>query len=571
VSRRTLSISAALFLGLGGSLAIWLGAKESAELRDTLRWLSPMGLELTLLLLLGGFFASISAVRDSLPGKSFFFPVAIGAVALVTVSVVPPRTHRIYYDEDIYENVAQNILWAGRAQMCNEGTIEEGTFRCDAYEYNKEPNGLPVVLSIAFRFTGVREGAAHAANHVVFALGAVAVYWTAAMLFGGVWAGAGAALVFVAIPQNLLWGATVAAEPAAAAFAAIGLGAWILFCRNPAPATALFGAAALAWACQFRPESGLILAPAALATLLLSRGIFSRRELLWAALLLLLLLAPHFAHMAAVRHERWGSGDGSKFSLAAAEANWKPNIDYFTGGDDFPRLFTLLAVLGLALSRRYREAAVVLLWFLALFGIFVPFYAGSYRYGADVRFSLVCTPPLAILAGAGLSALSSILRRARPDARFAALAPYALAAYAASAYLPLTRAVGRESWPSRADHAAAVRMMAEVPEDSIVLTHNPGMLQVMGRSAAQVSTATYQSQQVDQYFRRFAGGVYFHYNFWCNVPDPQQNEFCANILANYGTRVVLEESAGFNRYVLYRLLPRSVPPEPPAVPPTESR
>jgi hypothetical protein len=88
------------------------------------------------------------------------------------------------------------------------------------------------------------------------------------------------------------------------------------------------------------------------------------------------------------------------------------------------------------------------------------------------------------------------------------------------------------------------------------------MIQVMGRSAAQTSIASQQPGRVDDLFHRFPGGVYFHYNFWCNVDDPVQNEFCRQVLANFKTRVILEESSGFYRYVLYRLLPRSAPPPP---------
>jgi hypothetical protein len=109
-------------------------------------------------------------------------------------------------------------------------------------------------------------------------------------------------------------------------------------------------------------------------------------------------------------------------------------------------------------------------------------------------------------------------------------------------------------------------MVAEVPGNGIVLSHNPGMIQAMGRSAAQTSIASYQPWRVDELFHRFPGGVYFHYNFWCNVDDPVQNEFCANVLATFKTRVVLEESAGFYRFVLYRLLPRSAPPTPAPAP-----
>jgi hypothetical protein len=170
--------------------------------------------------------------------------------------------------------------------------------------------------------------------------------------------------------------------------------------------------------------------------------------------------------------------------------------------------------------------------------------------------------PLAVLAGAGLSWLSNLVVRLRPGSRTLPAAPYVLSLYAASAYFPFASAVGHESWASRADHAAARRMMAEVPEDGIVLSHNPGMIQVMGRSALQTSIATYGPDRVDALFHRFPGGVYFHYSFWCNVPDPVQNEFCGKVLSTFKTRVVVEESAGFYRYVLYRLLPRSSPPPP---------
>ena len=37
-----------------------------------------------------------------------------------------PRTHRIYYDEDIYANVAQNIALSTQTGYCNYGTFEYG-------------------------------------------------------------------------------------------------------------------------------------------------------------------------------------------------------------------------------------------------------------------------------------------------------------------------------------------------------------------------------------------------------------------------------------------------------------
>lgn len=558
-SGRGAALLAAGYAFVASGLALGLGLNEASEVRGALRTLAPISLELTFLLIVAGLVLSREAIRESLPRRRFRELLLVGLLAWLAVVTLPPRTHRIFYDEDIYENVAQNIVWLGRAQMCNEGVVAAGAFRCDAWEYNKEPNAFPFLLSLGFRWAGVDEGAAHAVNHLVFAVGAMAVYWLAGMLFSGRTAALGAAAVYVLTPQNLLWGATVAAEPSASAFAALALGAWLFFLRRLSASAGLLAASTLAFAAQFRPESGLVLAVAGLAVLLLAPALLRRSEIYRAALLVLVLVAPGLAHGWSVRHEEWGAAAGPKFSAAYLEKNAADNLLYLVGGRDFPRLYALLALVGLAFARPRRASLFALLWFAAFFGVFLPFYAGSYRYGADVRFSLVSSAPLALLAGAGLAAAGSFLAaRLRP--RLVAAAPLLLVLWAFTGYLPFVRAVGEEASLPRADHEAARRFLEDVPEDAIVLSHNPGMIQVLGRSAAQTSHATYQPARVDAFFQQYAGGVYFHYSFWCNVADEGQNQFCNNVLKNFGARVVREESAGFYRYVLYRLLPRVTPP-----------
>ncbi len=54
------------------------------------------------------------------------------------------------------------------------------------------------------------------------------------------------------------------------------------------------------------------------------------------------------------------------------------------------------------------------LWFVLFWGIFLFFYAGSYRYGADVRFALLSFMPLAVLAGIGGEALRIEKKGQRP-------------------------------------------------------------------------------------------------------------------------------------------------------------
>ena len=116
------------------------------------------------------------------------------AAGFVLVVFVAPREHRIFYDEDIYVNIGQNIamtkgsdsryetgLWhmlstsarriIGQTGMCNDGRNEYGDYNCFRLEYNKEPNGWPYVLSIVFRLFGVSEQAAFFTTNALFLRG----------------------------------------------------------------------------------------------------------------------------------------------------------------------------------------------------------------------------------------------------------------------------------------------------------------------------------------------------------------------------------------------------------------
>lgn len=539
---------------------LWIRSTETPALKTQLSFLTPLTLHVCLFLLIGGAWAARKTLARSIRGSGAA-PWLLMVIAFLAVSIWPPRTHRIYYDEDIYQNVAQNILWRARAEMCNEGVLEHGIFECRAAEYNKEPNGFPFLLSLVFRFTGVREIAAHILNHALFSLGVLGSFWVAWLLWEDRWIAISAGLLYILLPQNLLWGATVAVEPGAAALTGWALVTWIVFLRQPGLATGASTAGAMAFAVQWRPESLLLIALAGASTFLLEPSRLRQRPVYTAALVVLLLLLPHLGHLWAVRGERWGVNEGGKFSWRYVPQNSRTNLAFYLEGRDHPRYFTLLTLLGIVVGRRWKEKALLLLWFALFFGVFIPFHAGSYRYGADVRFSLLSFMPLAVLGGGGARWLSGWLAGRRWQSRWVSALPLVAAVYFFSGYLPLVRSVGREAWAARADHDIARDVLERIPEQSIVLTHNPGMLQIMGQSAVQSSVASYEPHKVDGYFHQFAGGVYFHFNFWCNIPDALQNSFCNKILETYPTQVVEERSAGFYRYVIYRLMPkRDIPP-----------
>src|SRR6185436_2523832 len=116
--------------------------------------------------------------------------------------------------------------------------------------------------------------------------------------------------------------------------------------------------------------------------------------------------------MFAVRNEGWGTND-ARLSLRYVAANLRVNGRFYLGDPRFPLIFTMLAMFGLEPWRLDPKRMAIALYFLLFFGIDLLFYAGSYNYGADVRYSLMTYPPLAVLGGLGASRVVGRVARFR--------------------------------------------------------------------------------------------------------------------------------------------------------------
>ncbi|MDP2839702.1 MAG: glycosyltransferase family 39 protein, partial [Syntrophales bacterium] len=179
-------------------------------------------------------------------------------VGLVLASQVAPQIHRIYYDEDIYANMAQNIAFTGQSGMANYGSFEYGEYFVNWLGYNKDPSGWPFLISLAFQLFGTDETLAFYLNNLLFAGGILIVFFIVRLLAGGMFAGLIAALVFAIIPHNLVWSNTAAAETSAAFFAGFAVLCTLVYLRTRASRHLFLLAVVLPFACYMRAESLLI-------------------------------------------------------------------------------------------------------------------------------------------------------------------------------------------------------------------------------------------------------------------------------------------------------------------------
>jgi hypothetical protein len=378
------------------------------------------------------------------------------------------------------------------------------------------------------------------------------VFAFAALMFGpraGVWA----AFVAALMPEQLMWSNSAAAEPTTAVMCAAAMTAALFFVQKRTTAALAWTVALALFAAQFRPEAALIV-PLVIAVVLAGAPDELRRaRFWWIAAAALALGAALIAHHVVFRNHRWDA-PGAAMSFSYLRHNLAVNGRFYFWDGRFPLAYTALALIALV-GRRCRPLLIPSAWFLAFWAIFLFFYAGSYNWGQNVRYSLSTYAPLAVLAGAGASWLVGRLE----GSRFGFRPGPALAALIAVQFLwyaPLVRAVGEEAWTARADVAFAREMARALPPHAIVLTHNPNMFHVWGVNAAQASLATTDEAYVRNFmFQRFSGGVYLHWNFWCNIADPVQMRFCTVPMQKFRVELVQERKEWSFRFAVYRLKP----------------
>ena len=406
-----------------------------------------------------------------------------------------PGTTRMFFNTYIYAQIGQTNADTGRAEAANYARVEYGQFEMYSPVVNKQPNGLPYLLSWVYRIAGVSDHNSHFLNRALVGLAAAGLYLALALVPWTLPAGAGlaSALLFIFTPLVMWWGHTVAVEPTAAATTVLAFFAACVHARlrdpetaQGLPASGLLLAGATAFAVYFRPES-LLVFPMVAAVLWSTDDRFIEDISAWGALALATALAaPNLVHLWSVRTENWGASDGRRFALDFIGKNLQSNGGYFIDARWFPLAGTVLAVAGaLWLLGRNRTAGLALgTWFAFSWGTFIVFYAGGYYYGASSRYGVVSCAPVAVFMGIGLAAVYGVLRR-RPVFFYGLAAGGLVNWVAAMHYVPT---LSREAVEAQADVNFIAEIAPTLPGGAIVLTPDPCIWMLQGINASQIFT-----------------------------------------------------------------------------------
>jgi len=543
-----------IYVPIVAGILTWCFLFDSPRLRGQLVSIIPWFLEVNFLLIIIAIALSFGVIKNQLKGissRQWCLVLTIVALGMLMAAFVAPRTHRLFYDENIYLNIGQTMAAQQKAAMCAEGYNRYGEYYCAQLEHNKQPYAFPHLISIVYRVFGPSETAGFLFNNLVFGLAILTSFLLGFFLFRSFSAGAYSALIYCLIPENIIWANTTAAEPSAALFSGLVMTAGLVYLKERSARTFFLLSVLLSYSVQFRTESVLILPIVGLLVLLHERGTLRDRDTYMLLAISFVLVVPHIVQLYAVRGESWGSS-GPRMSLAYFFNNFRVNSLFYIKNVKFPLFYTLLVGVGVSSKGNLRERPVLTTWLFLFWAVFLFFYAGSYEFGQDVRFSLVSYMPLSLLAGLGLFQMEKALEPKGLSRPFRIVLVTAICV-SFTGFLPLVRTIGEEACQARADHRYAQEMAELLPEDSVVLTHNPNMFLLWGKNSAQASIATHNEPLMEHFFQRYTGGVFFHYNYWCNTNDPREQAFCQNILDNYDHTSLVEYTERGYTFVLYRL------------------
>lgn len=498
---------------------------------------------------------------------------------------------QLYFDENIYQGIALNILHNFNSEWCQYGTGNLAT--CYANAIYHDPVEISFYLAIAFGIFGAGTSTAYNVQLVFGTLSIIFVFALAYALFNDERIAVSSSFIFSLMPELFIWSRTQAVPDLPfmmlTVLSFLSLAA-LLKEENKAAFSFFFSSILLA---VYMRIEGILLIPMLFLLFMAFRKYGEKsisgkiNELInidTSAILqlifFLILLIPQAYYISyQLSNLNYGQsaanqslfspsnfysnvlGGNYGYSCQILGSKLGPNICYFLGFFDkasyypasFPALITAISAIGLLLlafrKRKHRKICLASLavWAASYYLFYGFFYAGSVTFGVDVRFMLEILPPISIFAGIAISDVSSYIssfhafRSGR--AKNAAGALSFIALLLAAGFYPFYTSslqsitLAPSNMPQQSVILPAMNFFyanySSVPKDCLVFTYTPDIWYEVNRSAAQIS---YINSQESAFLNNTSGYRCFVLDrgYWCNVPPALGNGGCMNYI--YGKK-----------------------------------
>lgn len=507
---------------------------------------------------------------------------------------------QLYFDENIYQGIAMNILAHGNALWCQYGTGYLSS--CYSNQVYHDPVGWCVFIAMAFAAFGIGIGTAYGLELLVGALSIAAVFLLASVLIERRGAAAISALIFATMPLLYIWSRTQAdIDLPFMMLAAFAFFFFVVFMKKRSFNTLAMFAFSLVLAAYMRIEAMLLVGVFALLMVAfgdegirkaigrnigaIGEALADNTKVILLLIAFIVLLGPELYYISLeAANPSYGQPTGQAvLSVANFENNFMTNAYFVLGtfagmnsNGSYPLVFSetamVLAIIGtllFALDGRHRNRfgvlAVLWLWFLAYFVFYTAFYAGAATYGVDSRFMLQLLPPLSVLGalavfelGDGAAAAVRACGKISKAAGGAAFCLVSVAAICAAVLYPFLAiapviTMSPQQMPQQTVILKAVNFFygnyGAVPKNCIVFSFTPDIWYEVNVSSAQIGDMGNPTPSEKSY-----SCAVMDYGYWCVVP-PYRNTTCETLRGKYDVGALATGSAGdgYNT-TLYRIL-----------------
>ena len=466
---------------------------------------------------------------------------AVVALALATSFVFVEASHRLFFDEDIYIQIASNLSRAPVAQLTLLGSPET----VEVSTYYKEPVGYPTLLGLLFAVSGPSEGAAFVFARILFAFTVGGVYLLARDTFRQSWMGWMAALAFLTTPPVLEYSVSAGTDLVTVLFAVLGV--WGLV--SGAYPLAVAG---LALAAQMRLEAVV------LTLFLFASPALGRR---W-KLIGLALISGQLFHLgwvlSAAPAYAASVGVEAAFSPAYVPANFVGSLGYLLNGGRFPWGISVLAALSLlawgvrtlrSQSGKDTRPKLGEFYFVAWIGLMMAVYLAFYEGSFDLnpRYSIQTAVPMILL---GVTALKLFNTR---QGLVVVIGVAFTLLYSNLSPKPPDQDHSVAVDDLAADHRRMAQIAGELGEGSIVIAGEPEVFLNHGVAALHAIFASERPRVIGPQAGRYPSVRYYS---GVRASDAGSENWRADrrIKSEYSLRLIESYSVGTGRSALYEVL-----------------
>ncbi len=536
----------------------------------------------------------LAGFLGSIPTKFWVIVLAIFILGLSVRLFVPPRLHKIYYDEDIYINIAHNIANEGRACLCDYGTPQ----KCIECIDNKQPMGMPTFYGILFRLFGGAgfntEDSVFVTHIIISSLAIVLIFLLSYTLTGRGEIAVLGSLLLATNPTHIRWSVSTAQDTFFVTFMLLSALLFLLIPKYKSKPLVILGFLTLAYTLQIRTEGFLVVPIIALLFAAIEKRpwvYLKNRVVVCATILMLLLITPTIIHIYMNKEDPWGAPQGRKFSLEYFPKNSLDNIKFFFDSTRFPVLVTIFAFFGAyhLLAKKPIVLLALLTWFAMFFLLYGFFYAGSFNYGMDVRFMLTMIAPVLILSGTGIyyawilfwesEANKAIIAKAtKPLAAIIRLTKLGnkklvkqrviavtklvvfillmvgLATFILIRYYPLISQFGPKASDAMSVHEFAKGFIPQTQRDCIFISQISSMFLNFDRPSIQTHRFLWGGVE-DEVLSNY-DCIYMYWGYWCANSQPHTREQCIPLLNKFNWVKVASYHFYEKEFAFYKMVKR---------------